>query len=869
MSAIESSAVKRAREVLLGTAGSPAEILALAKELKEEQEFAYARKVLWVARTQKPPDEKTRVRLRQELALCTYKDAELPADFRLDRALEILEDQEENLLTTKDQETLGLAGGIFKRKWELDGQRTHLERSLAYYLRGYDIGVGKDYGYTGINAAYLLDLLASHEEAEARIAGTASETARSRRSMAKKVREDILTVLPSMPELSGTEWLEQQWWFLATLVEAAFGLERFVEARPWLERAMTLPKIPAWQMESTARQLASLARLKEGQLSSAARYEDSEAWQVLREFFGDSIATAQSISRGKIGLALSGGGFRASFFHIGVLAKLAEFDVLRSIEVLSCVSGGSIVGAHYYLKVRRLLQAKPDTQAALSRTDYLRIVQQMTQEFIGGVERNIRTRVAAEFWTNFKMMFLPHYSRTRRAGELYEKEIYSRAGESGAARQLWLNQLRIEPLDSKGEPRKDFQPKYHNWRRHAKVPILVLNATTLNTGHNWQFTATWMGEPPAGINSRIDGNERLRRMYYWQAPPNYQRIRLGDAVAASACVPGIFEPLSFAGLYPDRTVRLVDGGVHDNQGIQSLLEQGCTVLLVSDASGQMGAENHPSGGILGVPLRANSILQARVRASQYDQINGRQRASLVRGLMFVHLKKDLEVQPVDWLNCDEPPDPSVGLRPGLGPVPLTGYGIRKDIQRLVSAIRTDLDSFTEAEAFSLMTSGYCMTETEFPKSIQDFSHPTGKRSDWRFLVVEDAMKRQAGSERLERQLRAASDVAFKVWKLVPGLRYSAWSLAIVTLALLAWFRPAWWPVIVLSVTLGMVATAVLGLVGNRIFGPSTMRLVRYRKTAADVLLGFGMCTVGWIAARMHLHVFDKLFLWQGRIKRVI
>ena len=44
-------------------------------------------------------------------------------------------------------------------------------------------------------------------------------------------------------------------------------------------------------------------------------------------------------------------------------------------------------------------------------------------------------------------------------------------------------------------------------RRDAKVPILVLNAATLNTGHTWQFTVSWMGESPNGISSEIDGND--------------------------------------------------------------------------------------------------------------------------------------------------------------------------------------------------------------------------------------------------------------------------------------------------------------------------------------------------------------------------
>src|SRR5690606_14698542 len=212
----------------------------------------------------------------------------------------------------------------------------------------------------------------------------------------------------------------------------------------------------------------------------------------------------------------------------------------------------------------------------------------------------------------------------------------------------------------------------------AKVPILVLNATALNTGHNWQFTATWMGEPPAGINAEVDANYRLRRMYYRDAPAPHDRMRLGYAVAASACVPGIFEPLALANLYErlppaqDRKVRpivrLVDGGVYDNQGVAALLEQGCSVLLVSDASGQMDDLDFPGNGLLGVPLRANSILQARVRVSQYGELASRRRGGLLRGLMFVHLKKDLEVSPVDWIGCQEPAQSSKSD-------PLAPYGI--------------------------------------------------------------------------------------------------------------------------------------------------------------------------------------------------
>lgn len=46
----------------------------------------------------------------------------------------------------------------------------------------------------------------------------------------------------------------------------------------------------------------------------------------------------------RIGLALSGGGFRAAAFHLGVMRKLSAMNLLDRVDVFFCVSGGSIVG---------------------------------------------------------------------------------------------------------------------------------------------------------------------------------------------------------------------------------------------------------------------------------------------------------------------------------------------------------------------------------------------------------------------------------------------------------------------------------------------------------------------------------------------
>src|SRR6185503_8479342 len=113
------------------------------------------------------------------------------------------------------------------------------------------------------------------------------------------------------------------------------------------------------------------------------------------------------------GFALSGGGFRASLFHIGVLARLAELDLLRHVEVISCVSGGSIVGAHYYLKLKQLLSDKADQE--IKQSDYVRVVAELARDFTAGVQRNIRTRLFAEFIINVRMLFESGFTRTKRA----------------------------------------------------------------------------------------------------------------------------------------------------------------------------------------------------------------------------------------------------------------------------------------------------------------------------------------------------------------------------------------------------------------------------------------------------------------------
>jgi len=872
---------KLAKKIIAGQDANYDDMLDLANKLKNERSFSFARRILERARRSKPEANQAanRLMLAQKLALVTYKDPDLPPDEKLDEAFDILR-QVDDPQTSTDQETLGLAGAIHKRRWELDGQKQHLERSLAFYLRGYERGIEGDHGYTGINAAFVLDLIAEQEEGESRQANISLKSTADRRSEAREIRENIAKTLSGMAANDGQKALRRKWWFLATITEAYFGLERYDEARKWLKEAAQLEGVPEWERESTVRQLAQLAGLSYGQTSAPDKERESEARQALRESLKEiygrgrdpkaaehmAKAACESAFTGKIGLALSGGGFRAALYHIGVLAKMAEMDALRKIEALSCVSGGSIIGAHYYLEVRKLLQEKADEE--ITKKDYIEIVKRIELDFLAGVQTNIRTRVLADPWANLKMIFSSNYSRTQRVGELYEENIFSLVKDGEEAESRWLNELVIRP---KGEP-DAFHPKNDNWRRAAKVPILILNATTLNTGHNWQFTATWMGEPPSSIDSEVDGNYRLRRMYYEDAPEGHKQIRLGHAVAASSCVPGLFEPLALANLYKGLVVRLVDGGVYDNQGTSGLMDEGCNILLVSDASGQMNTLDNPGNGLLAVPLRTNSVLQSRVRVAQYRELAAKRRSCTLRGLMFIHLKKDLQVKSKDWIKCADPQESS---DPEF---PLTKYGINKDAQEHLAAIRTDLDSFSETEARALMVSGYRMTEFGINQALGKLDKSDD--ADWKFMKFDESLRSAAPPAPMLELLSVAASLAFKIWKLSRYLRVSATSLAAVLAGALIWYCWANWNDPIVTIGFGItdndpwrltwgyaaltaIATAAVNL--GPAFVRNVLRIVDYRKTAYEIIVGAGMGILGWVAAQLHLRVFDRWYLrWNGQ-----
>ena len=77
----------------------------------------------------------------------------------------------------------------------------------------------------------------------------------------------------------------------------------------------------------------------------------------------------------------------------------------------------------------------------------------------------------------------------------------------------------------------------------------------------------------------------------------------------------------------------MDGTFKDGQGTTGLLEQDCTVVLASDASGQMSSRRRLAPGFSGTFLRSIAVLVASLREAKYRELNARRASGLLRGLM--------------------------------------------------------------------------------------------------------------------------------------------------------------------------------------------------------------------------------------------
>lgn len=222
-----------------------------------------------------------------------------------------------------------------------------------------------------------------------------------------------------------------------------------------------------------------------------------------------------------IGLALSGGGFRAVAFHLGCLRALHDRDLLRRVSVVSGVSGGALIAAMW----------------AYGPKDFGMFEDTVTQLLRTGLQ-----------------------------GALIRKALRPMAvmRSSASATRLIVSPNRVGPVHNRTEvfarvvADRLFGDRLMSDVTHTGLGV-VLNATDLCAGGAIRF------------GSRLTSSSRLGDVV--------DAVRVAEAVAASAAYPLFLPALrrTYTFQRSDKlrrgTLLLSDGGIYDNLGL-SVLQPG-------------------------------------------------------------------------------------------------------------------------------------------------------------------------------------------------------------------------------------------------------------------------------------------------------
>jgi NTE family protein len=263
-----------------------------------------------------------------------------------------------------------------------------------------------------------------------------------------------------------------------------------------------------------------------------------------------------------IGLALSGGGYRAMVFHVGALIRLNEVALLRKIKRISSVSGGSIT-------------------AGVLGTSWkdLKFTADVATNFDVVIER-IRKMAATTIDAGaiIGSILLPG-SISSRVAKAYDKILFQGA------------RLDALPDDSqRGNPR------------------FVINATNIQTAALWRFSRNYMGDYRVGLVERPDVSLATAIAASSAFPPVLSpcELNIEHQVVNTPGADLHKEPYT-------KTAVLSDGGVYDNLGLETITKR-YQMLLVSDAGQKIAPEETPHRDWARHSLRVLDTIDNQVRS---------------------------------------------------------------------------------------------------------------------------------------------------------------------------------------------------------------------------------------------------------------
>jgi predicted acylesterase/phospholipase RssA len=286
----------------------------------------------------------------------------------------------------------------------------------------------------------------------------------------------------------------------------------------------------------------------------------------------------------RLGLALSGGGLRATLFHLGVAKALQTHNVLKDVKHITSVSGGSIFAAHLVKNWTSYLDEETFDQAA--------------QEIIDFARMDVRGRI-------FRRLTLPPYYLLPYIDNLRQRP--RRFRRDGTVRNLlferYLKTLFGDATLGELAAAND------------DAPALDILATNLTRGSLAYFNGGAFVPSDDETSGVIPARTTVARAVMTSAlfPAVFPTVELNaDNLLAD---PNLFSQAEY----------FTDGGVYDNLGIRRfetvLKSATCPVdkVLVCDASGTFERLVGPETlGYWKTALRSTDILMKRLAELEYE-----------------------------------------------------------------------------------------------------------------------------------------------------------------------------------------------------------------------------------------------------------
>lgn len=267
---------------------------------------------------------------------------------------------------------------------------------------------------------------------------------------------------------------------------------------------------------------------------------------------------------GEIALCLSGGGYRAAAFHLGVMKVLDSMGLMDRVKFLSTASGGTITAMKYAI----------DRTTGTSFGDFYAGMREFLKK-VNVVEEGLKVldKTPSPDGAN-------DLSLIRSAAKIYREKLVKKRARPNSEEAEWSIQHLLDGMSEK----KTFRD-------------LIFNSSEFRSGNNFRFRLSVERNLVYG-----NKNTTIKKVVGNQ-------VQLADVIAASSCFPGVFEPMRFPDDFrfsdrsqvrrPFRTndfsfksVSLMDGGILDNQGLYGMTvsyekpPHPFDLLIVSDTSGR-------------------------------------------------------------------------------------------------------------------------------------------------------------------------------------------------------------------------------------------------------------------------------------------